>query len=280
MDLELHKTKIFHISCYNVFCLSPLGSGLIGTRFCCRHAAPVAVGRGGHETKTSTAQGGAAGKEAREVPGATPFPGHEMRMVRGMGLNSFLKKEKDKQFTTAWVVFFFDVFTDGWIKLNHQAYASFMCKDDLQRLRSKVCNVCTLSPWQCWISLSQSITVYLEPPIDGQFFFFGQGISRAGKWSSASKYTALNSPDTNQLATSAAYLRTTPQVMKPVPSCRLGPRSCPGPRSCSRRWNRAPGVQWDKASQDVRKDDGNIMKHRMENWNNYEHDVEVHDWPN
>ena len=101
MDLELHKTKIFHISCYNVFCLSPLGSGLIGTRFCCRHAAPVAVGRGGHETKTSTAQGGAAGKEAREVPGATPFPGHEMRVVRGMGLNSFLKKEKDKQFTTA-----------------------------------------------------------------------------------------------------------------------------------------------------------------------------------
>jgi hypothetical protein len=61
----------------------------------------VAVGRGGHETKTSTAQGGAAGKEAREVPGATAFPGHEMRMVRGMGLNSFLKKEKDKQFTTA-----------------------------------------------------------------------------------------------------------------------------------------------------------------------------------
>lgn len=69
-------------------CLSfTLGSGLIGTRFCCRHAAPVAVGLGGHETKTSTAQGGAAGKEAREVPGATAFPGHEMRMVGGMGLN-------------------------------------------------------------------------------------------------------------------------------------------------------------------------------------------------
>lgn len=113
-------------------------------------------------------------------------------------------------------------------------------------------------------SLSQCI---LNCPLMANSFFLGKASLEQGKWSSASKYTALNSPDTNQLATSAAYLRTTPQVMKPVPSCRLGPRSCPGPRSCSRRWNRAPGVQWDKASQDVRKDDGNIMIHRMENWN-------------
>lgn len=63
---------------------SPLRSGLVGARFCCRDAAPVAFGRGGHETKTSSAHGGAAGKEAREMSGATACPGHEEGMVGGM----------------------------------------------------------------------------------------------------------------------------------------------------------------------------------------------------
>ena len=80
---------------------SPRGSGLVGAGFGCRHAAAVAVGHGGHETKISTAKGAAGSAAARQVSGATACPGHEVRMVG----------------------------------LNHQANASFVCKDDLGRLR-------------------------------------------------------------------------------------------------------------------------------------------------
>lgn len=181
MDLEFHKTKIDHISCYNVFVFHPRQWThrhpiLLPPRCACGCWTRRTRDEDKHRARWRRGKGGAWSAGCYGVS----WPWNANGWWNGAESQYLHSFQMDKQFTTAWVGFF-DVFNDGRIKLNHQAYASFMCKDDLQRLRPKVCNVCTLSPWQCWISLSQSITVYLEPPIDGQFFFFGQGISRAGK---------------------------------------------------------------------------------------------------